>query len=242
MAGLRDTLARLAQLRRRLDGLLKSAAQYPAKAFGPTAVGRLSEVTSFGSNPGNLRMLTHMRRNLPDAPALVVALHGCTQTAADYDRGSGWSQLAYTHGFALLFPEQKRANNPNNCFNWFLPGDTTRGVGEALSIRQMIDQMVEEQGIDRRRVFIVGLSAGGAMAAAIPPLALLSLHAFGFVVPQATLWFVIGIEDQMVPVALQRSEVKTIGATTLELHSSHVPMISQADEVADFIVSAAQSL
>ena len=67
----------------------------------------------------------------------------------------------------MLFPEQKRANNPNNCFNWFLPGDTRRGAGEALSIRQMIDQMVEEHGIDRRRVFIVGLSAGGAMAAAM---------------------------------------------------------------------------
>jgi len=125
------------------------------------------KVVSFGSNPGNLRMLTHMRRNLPAAPALVVALHGCTQTAAGYDQGSGWSELAYTHGFAMLFPEQKRANNPNNCFNWFIPSDTRRDVGEALSIRQMIGQMVEEHGVDRRRIFIVGLSAGGAMAAAM---------------------------------------------------------------------------
>jgi feruloyl esterase len=67
----------------------------------------------------------------------------------------------------MLFPEQKRANNPNNCFNWFIPSDTRRDIGEALSIRQMIDQMVEEHGIDRRRIFIVGLSAGGAMAAAM---------------------------------------------------------------------------
>src|SRR5205085_800214 len=104
----------------------------------------LREVAGFGSNPGNLRMLTHMRRNLHAAPALVVALHGCTQTAADYDLGSGWSELAYKHGFAMLFPEQRRANNPNNCFNWFLPSDTERGAGEALSIRQMIDPMVEE--------------------------------------------------------------------------------------------------
>lgn len=55
-------------------------------------------------------------------------------------------------------------------------------------------------------------------------------------------WFVIGIEDQMVPVALARTEAKMIGATTLELHSSHVPMISQPDKVAGFIVSAAEGL
>ena len=166
MKGLKSTLANLASLRGRFEGLLAGA----AKAKGPGAAfsaRHLREVASFGSNPGNLRMLTHMRRNLPKAPALVVALHGCTQTAADYDLGSGWSELAYRQGFAMLFPEQRRTNNPNNCFNWFLPSDTQRGAGEALSIRQMIDQMVEEQGIDRSRIFIVGLSAGGAMAAAM---------------------------------------------------------------------------
>jgi len=78
MAGLRDTLAKLAQLRRRLDRLLKSAAQQPPKAFGPTSAGRLSTVTSFGSNPGRLRMLAYVPRTLPHASTLIVALHGCT--------------------------------------------------------------------------------------------------------------------------------------------------------------------
>jgi len=96
-----------------------------------------------------------------------VALHGCTQTAAVYDHGSGWSTLADTHGFAVLFAEQQRANNPNNCFNWFLPSDTQRDHGEALSIRQMIERMIRNHGIDRRRIFVVGLSAGGAMASAM---------------------------------------------------------------------------
>ena len=61
------------------------------------------------------------------------------------------------------FPEQQRANNPQNCFNWFQPGDTARDKGEALSIRQMIETMIVDHGIDRDRVFVTGLSAGGAM-------------------------------------------------------------------------------
>jgi len=121
----------------------------------------------FGSNPGNLRMLTHVPRKLGKAPALVVALHGCTQTAAVYDHGSGWSTLAETYEFALLLPEQQRSNNPNNCFNWFLRSDIQRNHGEAFSIRQMVERMIEDYGIDRKRVFVVGLSAGGAMTSAM---------------------------------------------------------------------------
>ena len=165
MAGLKETLARLAQLRRRLDGLLNSAAQHPTTAFVPTSTGRLREVTGFGSNPGRLRMLAYAPPSLPRASALVVALHGCTQTAAAYDHGSGWSTLADRHGFALLFPEQQHLNNPHTCFTWFHPADTQRNRGEALSIWQMIERMIRDHGIDRSRVFIVGLSAGGAMTA-----------------------------------------------------------------------------
>ncbi len=93
----------------------------------------------------------------------MVVLHGCTQTAAGYDRGAGWSTLAERFGFALLLPEQQRSNNPNGCFNWFQTGDIERGHGEALSIRQMVAKMVSDHGIDPARVFVTGLSAGGAM-------------------------------------------------------------------------------
>ena len=95
---------------------------------------------------------------------LVVVLHGCTQNAAGYDHHSGWSRLADRHGFALLFPEQQRSNNPRLCFNWFQVGDTQRGMGEAASIRAMIDEMARQHVIDPDRVFVTGLSAGGAMA------------------------------------------------------------------------------
>ena len=64
----------------------------------------------------------------------------------------------------MLFPEQQRANNANLCFNWFVPEDIRRDSGEALSIRQMIEATVVAHGIDRRRIFVTGLSAGGAMA------------------------------------------------------------------------------
>jgi feruloyl esterase len=109
-------------------------------------------------------MFTHLPSGLADQSALVVILHGCAQTAASYDHGAGWSTLADRYGFALLLPEQRRANNPNGCFNWFQPGDTQRGQGEALSIRQMVDKMALDHGIDRSRVYVTGLSAGGAMA------------------------------------------------------------------------------
>jgi feruloyl esterase len=124
---------------------------------------RFAEVAEFGTNPGNLRMFAYVPDGLPEAPALVVVLHGCTQTAASYDDGSGWSTLADRHGFALLLPEQKRKNNPLRCFNWFRHDDMRRDQGEPLSIRQMIDRMVRDHGIDRRRVYVTGLSAGGAM-------------------------------------------------------------------------------
>jgi poly(hydroxyalkanoate) depolymerase family esterase len=94
-------------------------------------------------------------------------LHGCTQTAQGYDNGSGWSELAEAHDFAVLFPEQRRSNNANLCFNWFEPADTRRGGGEASTIAQMIDTMIARHGVDGQRVYITGLSAGGAMTSAM---------------------------------------------------------------------------
>jgi len=125
----------------------------------------LTEITDFGSNPGNLRMLVHVPAEIAPGPALVIALHGCSQTAIAYDQGAGWSALADKHGFFVLLPEQQSANNPMNCFSWFERTDMGRDQGEPLSIRQMVEKMIVDHGIDRSRVFITGLSAGGAMTA-----------------------------------------------------------------------------
>ena len=162
MASLHKTVRDLDRYRRRWEALQRANVSSRAAAAGGAA--RFRELADFGPNPGDLRMLAHLPAQ-PDAPpALVVVLHGCTQTAASYDHGTGWSRLAEQNNFALLLPEQSTTNNPNMCFNSFQPGDAARDVGEACSIARMIDRMVVRHGIDRRRVYITGLSAGGAMA------------------------------------------------------------------------------
>jgi poly(hydroxyalkanoate) depolymerase family esterase len=127
----------------------------------------LVEQAEFGDNPEHLRMFHHVPAGLAAGAPLVVILHGCLQTARGYDHGTGWSALAERFGFALLAPEQARANNPNGCFNWFLPEQTARGRGEVASIRQMTAWMLEAYALDPSRVFVTGLSAGGAMAGAM---------------------------------------------------------------------------
>lgn len=137
-------------------GLFALAISTPALA--------LTEVTGFGSNPGNLRMFKYVPPGLPANAPLVVALHGCAQSASSYDAETGWELLAQRWQFALVLPQQQSGNNSSSCFNWFEVGDTARGQGEALSIKQMVDRMRSDHASAANRVYVTGLSAGGAMA------------------------------------------------------------------------------
>ncbi|MFF9347388.1 PHB depolymerase family esterase [Streptomyces sp. NPDC014734] len=137
----------------------------PAAASATATRGGLQQVTGFGTNPGNLQMFAYTPAELPADAPLVVALHGCAQTADAYYTNSGWPEYADLWGFAVVFPQTASANNALSCFNWFDPADDSRGRGEAASVAQMVEYAKQRYGSDSGRVYVTGLSAGGGMAA-----------------------------------------------------------------------------
>jgi len=148
-------------------------------SFGAQAAS-LALVDSFGKNPGNLKMYKYVPPGLKENAPLVVVLHGCGQSAEIYGNGAGWVALADKFGFALVLPEQQESNNPSRCFNWFngfswndyfpwnfkwMGSDIDRDDGEAASIVSMVKTAIKTHRLDQRRVFVTGLSGGGAMTA-----------------------------------------------------------------------------
>ena len=131
----------------------------------PAAAAGLTQVTSFGSNPGNLAMYEYAPADLPSGAPLVVALHGCTQSASDYFTHSGWQKYADLWGFALVFPQTSAGNNSLSCFSWFDSTKDTRGKGEAASVLSMVSSAESQYHSDAHRVYVTGLSAGGGMTA-----------------------------------------------------------------------------
>jgi feruloyl esterase len=155
-------LARLAAL---AAALLATVLAVLAVAVRPASAATLTQVTNFGSNPGNLNMYVYRPDGLGSGAPVVVAMHGCSQNANAYYTNSGWPKYADLYRFIVVFPEQKTANNSTACFNWFTAGDVARGQGEALSVKQMVDYVQNTYGADPSRTFVTGLSAGGAFAA-----------------------------------------------------------------------------
>lgn len=144
---------------------LSACGQVPQQqATGSQQQALFSEVTSFGSNPGGLRMFRYVPASMPSGPApLVVTIHGCLMNATDHQK-TGWNEMADRYKFYVAYP-QIDANY--GCMHWFDSSETARGSGEALSIKQMVDKMKSTYSIDGSRVFISGLSSGGAMAVAM---------------------------------------------------------------------------
>jgi len=118
----------------------------------------------FNGPGGTLPYLLFVPDRLPPSPPLVVMLHGCTQTAADFARGTAMSMIAASSGFLVLYPEQTPDRNISRCWNWFLPEHQHRDRGEPALIAALVRTVMQQYGVDRRRVYAAGLSAGGAMA------------------------------------------------------------------------------
>ena len=105
----------------------------------------------------------HAGKNLP----LVVMLHGCTQDPDDFAAGTRMNAFAREQGFFVLYPAQAKDANPSHCWNWFKHTHQRRGSGEPALLADMSRSVTCQYGIDSQRVYVAGLSAGGAMAAIV---------------------------------------------------------------------------
>jgi poly(hydroxyalkanoate) depolymerase family esterase len=98
-----------------------------------------------------------------DSLPLIVMLHGCRQDSLNFAEGTRMNMLAEESRCAVLYPEQSEHSNALRCWNWF-ESTSLAGQGEAALIAHLIDQVTQRRPIDSRRVYVVGMSAGGAMA------------------------------------------------------------------------------
>jgi poly(hydroxyalkanoate) depolymerase family esterase len=157
------------RLQRFLDGLLGRAPAAPSGAARGMTAARFT--SALGSRAYRLYVPSAAgQRPLP----LIVMLHGCTQSPEDFAAGTRMNDLAEARGFYVAWPEQDQRANAQRCWNWFQPADQQRDRGEPALIAGIIGQIIAEHRIDKARVYVAGLSAGGAqaaiMAAAYPDL------------------------------------------------------------------------
>jgi poly(hydroxyalkanoate) depolymerase family esterase len=160
-----------------VDDEVPPPAAVPTESEAPTSPPAFDDATT---GLGEFTRGTHTEANLtrqyklyvpPGAQGralpLVVMLHGCTQDPDDFAAGTAMNERAREQGFFVLYPAQAADANPQRCWNWFKHNHQRRGSGEPAVIAGMTRDVIERHGIDASRVYIAGLSAGGAMAALV---------------------------------------------------------------------------
>jgi len=125
----------------------------------------LLETRTFSGSGGVMNYRLYRPARFAPGMPLVVMLHGCTQSPEDFARGTGMNALADELGFIVAYPEQSRSANAQKCWNWFRPGDQQRDRGEPGLLAGVTRAIIAEHDADPARIYIAGLSAGGAAAA-----------------------------------------------------------------------------
>ncbi|MCJ2129460.1 alpha/beta hydrolase family esterase [Methylobacterium sp. E-045] len=135
-------------------------------ATPPAGEGSFTE-HAFSNDAGAREYKLYVPSKTVASPPLLVMLHGCTQSPDDFAAGTGMNRLAETEGFLVVYPAQSVRAHGQRCWNWYQPGDQGRGSGEAEIIAGLTRAVMSAYNVDARRVYIAGLSAGGAAAANI---------------------------------------------------------------------------
>lgn len=136
----------------------------PDKTDFKVDAGRFEE-RQYAGPEGLMSYMLYRPAGIKPGTPLVVMLHGCTQTPENFALGTGMNALADEMGFIVAYPRQTPAANMQRCWNWFKPGDQQRDKGEPALITAIARQIISDHGANGTRIYVAGLSAGGAAAA-----------------------------------------------------------------------------